>query len=78
MNGEEIPHVFFASALKKLDLQANWQTMGPMSGLLPLTKSAATEPAAPVAYDTPYTLDGPAGPAAPVLFASPHSGNEYP
>ena len=52
--------------------------MGQMTGILPLTISPETEPAAPVAYDTPYTLDGPAGPAAPVLFASPHSGNEYP
>ena len=68
----------FSSALKKLDLRANWQTMGQMTGILPLTISPETEPAAPVAYDTPYTLDGPAGPAAPVLFASPHSGNEYP
>ena len=68
----------FSSALKKLDLRANWQTMGWMTGILPLTISPETEPAAPVAYDTPYTLDGPAGPAAPVLFASPHSGNEYP
>jgi N-formylglutamate amidohydrolase len=68
----------FCFSLKKLDLRANWQTMGPMTGILPLARSPEAEPAAPVAYDTPYTLDGPTGPAAPVLFASPHSGNEYP
>tara|TARA_R110000787_G_scaffold8094_3_gene27058 strand:+ start:7679 stop:8668 length:990 start_codon:yes stop_codon:yes gene_type:complete len=74
----EISDFFFTSALKRLDLHANRQTIGPMTGALPLTRSATPPSAGPLAYGTPYTLDMPVGRPAPVLFASPHSGSDYP
>lgn len=78
MKTDEISEFFFTSSLKRLDLQTNWQTIGAMTGALPLTRSATPPPAGPHVYSTPYRLDVPDGSPAPVLFASPHSGQDYP